>query len=75
MIRSAVAGEIWEAGAALRARVAFSSVRQEPDGAAEGKDDANQEREGVRSHMQNLRTPRPTNSNVPFPFLARVPRL
>ena len=43
-------------------------MQHEPERAAEREHDADEERERVRSHCQNLTPPSPTNSRIPFPF-------
>ena len=43
-------------------------MQHEPERAAEREHDADDERERVRSHCQNLTPPSPTNSRIPFPF-------
>src|SRR4051812_14439781 len=43
-------------------------MQHEPERAAEREHDADDKRERVRSHCQNLTPPSPTNSRIPFPF-------
>jgi hypothetical protein len=43
-------------------------VQHEPERAAQREHDADDKRERVRSHCQNLTPPSPTNSRIPFPF-------